>query len=837
MQVAGEVPEKKDLNVADDEHDLVEQTGETGMHDIEVGKGALKRLAEDTYDSDDVAIREILTNAETACKLAVKQEGDRYSPVIEVEYQHNGVLTVRDNGIGMTTAVFDKVVRVATHTTNGDKGDVSGQMGMGLYSIRNITKDAEGDEGETGCTLSTHSRESGENYKVYMTDRGFNPIPGGLGENEYGTEINIPVKRDFGNEKVRDSVAKYAEYFDVPVLYTEYDEDDNEVFDEEYGNKNLEDQYPNDEFVAVYEDDCVKVVSTEEAKEQTLLCNAPINRNDPGTRSYHSSGTYQREAKYPWDLKIKHEDGREWENGFDLPKPTSDRDRLSTNGETEFFKAVSAKAKEAHYDKIAEIFEDIGTAKELIEFAGSNPAEFGILSDVVNSITRYSQSPDGMIDRVEDEVGVTITRDVAKILVHLHDDMDHAKRKYKPSKKSSRDEKKVWEVIQGVGEDADVYMGKSISRKKTKAVWNLHEDNEVVRLEQGTTYEEMEETFGWKKLKDVDIDEHKDELSESVLSEINAGSNSGKDAAERDIVVRLGTKDKVKLSARDLVDKLKSAHSTSTGSSRGVKIGYSEYVDKVVIFPPNSDHSISSWHKFFSDNAVTVAAATVGTKMVEEYLQENAPDNAIMHIDDISTNAKDVEVTTTEGNVTLGDEKDRLLLHLISDEKLLQRFRDDDVMENMEEFVNEQFNLRSIDDEDTDILYAPVHHKAAIQLKVGMKEMRISVYGPDVDMYKFASKKSTSSHGKGFNAETSEELYVIGRFDKWNKKSSEVVSMRKAARKDGETVLPLVDMMTKFHDNDIEPVSESPGEVELKINGKQTSLGETVAPNSSVADD
>lgn len=831
IQKAGEVAEKKDLDVADDNHDLVSRTGETGTHEIEIGEGAIKRLAEDEYDRDDVGIREPLMNSETACILAEKQEGDSYTPVIEVEYQHNGVLSIRDNGIGITTEVFDKVLRVATYTTNADDSEVSGQMGMGIYATRNITEnpDEGEDEDSTGCMITTHSRETDENYKMYMTDRGFDPVPGGMGDDEYGTRIEIPIKKGFSDSDVRHAVSRYSEFLDVPVIYTEYDKDGNEVYDEEYGNKNLEDQYGDDDFVAIYEDEYVKVVSTSSSNEKTTLCNAIIGRNDPGGKSYRSAGVHKRKAKEPWDLKIKHEDGREWEDGVYLPEPTSDRDRLSTNGNEDFFEKASKKVRQAYYDELSDAFEEFNSTEDIAEFAGERPQLFEIVAKSVNNMTsNYNPDADSLKGKIKRRIGVQLDLEVVEALILLQDDMDYGKRGRSPNRKSSRGERKRWKVMAGVGEDADVYMGKSINESKAKVAWELHEDNEVVRIE--SSYEEMEDAFGWKKLKNISPEEHRDSLSDDLKSKIDASSNSGKPAAERKVVIRTSNTQTIKLTAKEIAQKLREG---------GVTFKFGPTVSKIVMFPPDTDENITRWDGFFGDSAVDVGAMSVGTKMVQDYLNEHTSNDSIMHIDQLVTNASEVEVTTTEGDVEIGEEKDRLLLHLIEDDDLLERFREDDVMEEMQTFVNEedQISLRSIDDDDTDILYAPVSHDASVQLQAGLKEMNVSVFAPNIKTYKFASTEELKSYGDGFFVKTNDEMYVVARLNKWDSDGDEMSNLRIAARKSDYSIIPLVDMMSKYHDNGVEPVTEGAGRVDLTINGKQASLGETKAPNPQVADD
>lgn len=861
-----QVPEKnveeKNLNVSDDEHALVNHTGETGTHEIEVETEAvIDRIAEDTYDRDNVAIRELIANGETACKQAAEMMGDDYTPSIELEYTKGETLIVYDNGIGIEAAVFDQVFRHIARSTNRDDGDVSGQMGMGVYSIRNIIEDG------ASCTITTRSRRSEEEYKMYMHDGGFEPIPGGFQEpNRHGTQFEIPVKDSFGSYEIKRAVEKYGEFTDVQVILEIYDSDGNLEYEEDYPEKNLEDVYGDEDFYYIYEDEFVKAVGSDAAKTNTLLVNMPIKRNDP---MYSHDSTPSREARHKWDLKIKQENGAiyigEDEDGNDLsglvpvpsndyeqmnperkdgfipedevpssvirlPEPTSDRDRLTRGDLKSFYNEISENLREVYYDEIGDLFGEIDSTDDVLEMAKERSSDFMLVVEAINALNSYRYSNDELADRIEEKTGGSISEEVVELIIHTGNHVSYAPRNSSnPSKKKYRDRRRIRKVLTGVGDSGDVYMAKSVNTKKAKVVWDLDDNNQIVALKTGTDYKSYEERYGWKKLKDVTVSEVKDELSDDVkeLVESKSSSNAGKDAGERKINLRRSSSNSRKLKASTIAETLTKAHSKN--NCKGIKVTYGSYINKVIIFPPSADESVTNWYDFIAAIDSNYAVATVNTKMVTKYLKENAPDDSIMHIDDILTNAEDIEVTTTEGDVKLGEESDRLVLHTVRNEDLLERFRDDDIMERMQSYVEgDDFQLKRYyqlddDEEKPDPLYAPISRDAGLQIKAGINNMDIRVMD-FVSTYKFS--ESPKNYTRWDNSAVA---YINFRLNEWENNSLEMEFLRKGASKgDVEQTLNVVDMMAKFHDAGIEPLSEESGKVDFTVNGQQASLGETV---------
>lgn len=812
--------EEDELGISGDEHALVSETGEEGSLDIEVEVGAvIDRIAEDTYDNDNVAIRELVANAETACKVASKTESD-YTPVIEIEYQVDGTLRVYDNGVGIESRVFDKVVRHIARTTTANEGDMSGQMGMGMFSVRNIMEDG------AKCTITTRSRKTDEEYKMYMKSTEFEPIPGGFTEDgKYGTEFVIPVKDRFDESKIRHSIKKYTEFMDVPVIYTMYDRNGDREFQEEYGQKNFEDQYDDGSITVTYEDEYVKAVMSSDAEQKTTLCNMPIARNDNNGRSYRSGGgCWTRQAPMKWDLKVKHEDGRVWDvdhpkmdiDEIRCPEPTSDRDRLSTHTEEDkFFKAVSIKLREEYKDVIGESLQKVDTKQSILDLVENNPNEFHLVNKAVAEIREYGMNPNRLQEKAKEEMDADIEEEAAELLFEINDkDVEIAPRgTSQPNKKDNRNTIDLDEVLIKA-RDGRVFMGKTVNKLKAKVAWDMDDGNQVVRLDRTQSYEKYERLFGWDKLKNIDVDEEKDDLSANLqeIIETSAASNANKDAKSRKVVVR--RRKKAKLRVDNIVEQLNEGELKTTSYKSGG--------DSLILFGYDSDKKISKWERWLGK--VGTHGATISTRMVEDYLEQHADDDSIMHIDKLANDAKEIEVTTTEGDVKLGENNDRLILHAIHTEELLERFRQDDLMEEMQNIVEDKFGYKF--DGDTEPLYAPIPRDGGLQLETGIKDMKITVIDYDSN-YDFRGCSTTIDE---FNSTA--EVFTVARLKNWDKDSDEVQFIREAANFNDETeVLNPIDMYAVFHDAGVKPVDDMAGEVDLEVNGHQASLGETAAPD------
>jgi len=270
-------------------------------------KSLIRQVADELYQSWEATIREYLANAETAC-LRVQNYidtgesamfdgdlivSDEYEPKIEVTWDASEQsLIIRDNGIGMSSYVLDNVFRKIGNTTSRDDGQYSGNFGQGVLSFAKLIGI------DNSMLMTTHSRLSDENYSAYVSLAGPEPLMGKLPENEYGTKFQMTPKEEYD---IREAIKRYAEWMRVPVIYREFDENGVETFNEDWGDKKLDDKYSDTEIVIRFDsmDEYFKAYCSDSARKETLLLSMPIERNN----------TLSAQVPFDMDVRILDESG------------------------------------------------------------------------------------------------------------------------------------------------------------------------------------------------------------------------------------------------------------------------------------------------------------------------------------------------------------------------------------------------------------------------------------------------------------------------------------------------------------------------------------------------
>lgn len=267
----------------------------------------IRQVADDLYDSWELTVREYLANAETAC-LKVKRHvenpedspfddmiaDESYEPAVEVTWDKSEQkLTIQDNGIGMAAVEVDQVFRYIGRSAARDLGTMSGAFGMGALSFSKFIGE------DNMMVMMSHSRLNDDNASYLVTLAGVEPIRGSLGKDEYGTKFTLDQKKQ--DMEIRQAVERYAEMMRVPVLYRELDEDGKEIFNEDWGDKRLYDDYE----PGKYADEFVKPGAFEaymspSSTNRTLLLSMEIDRGNDSTFN----------APYPFDVRILDESGK-----------------------------------------------------------------------------------------------------------------------------------------------------------------------------------------------------------------------------------------------------------------------------------------------------------------------------------------------------------------------------------------------------------------------------------------------------------------------------------------------------------------------------------------------
>lgn len=899
--------QSEDLQAADENHPLNQaRGGETGSINQKVeDEVMLDYISDKIYGGPEATVREYLANAETACVRAAEQmlreEMDPtdedflvehpenpdvmvrkpaqqildaasevgYNATIQVEWHRDDdLLIIQDNGIGFTPREVTDIMAWAGRSGVRDRGDVSGQFGMGLMSW------VKASDKKGAMTMVTRTRRTDvpgwaqESFGTYIKLTDQDPVDGmKLPEGQYGTRFEIPLDPDlqdeFGrrrddNPVIRKWVIKYAENMRIPVTYDEY-EDGATSYDEEYGGNELVD----DDFGgALLEMDRPGFYAAcyPDSSSETLLLSMDIDRNGGNPRNApwsvdvrfrnengmvvsgpNAGKTPVSEAEYT-ELKddqkhrfVKEDDVQT--DDITLPIPTADRDRLQRQSQGQFWDWLGEQFQDEYKELLRDVIDDVDGADNLLKMAEDEPSRFSFLMTGLTNQRGYgNKTASNLQDRFEKELNHTFSEEECELLLDLLDSISLAPRgRSGVSKKNQRKTEKVWRIHrQAVGDGGQVFMGKSINEDRCEVAWNSHDSNQVVKLEQGESYSSWKDTFGWTELKEVplslddDDDDTQFEIPDNFSASQNSKSNAGKPPEDRDLTIRQdkGQKKSRNYSVAEIEQTLEEANDDKR-DTRGLKISYSGYVDNVVLFPSDTDENVSDWYDLaWGDRAVATCI-----KKVYEYLKD-VP--GIMHIDDLIQDSMQVSLETNEGTKTVAEAGDRLLIHVVDDE-YLERFRDDTVMQTIADHLTEwvpknegkisySYSTPSAVKEKG-FIYAPVDLGSWKKLNAGNIETQTLVIGGH-------QSPRGGTHSYSFKSDVT--LYAVGRLHEWDG-SDEVTAVKEVTdRNDPEVGLSVVDTLAMLHDNGVQPSSVLDDDIEVSVTEKQQTLDDATDDDSAV---
>ena len=176
---------------------------------FEIEYGVVMDQLSKIYKSWKSTIREYIANAESACMSASRMDPE-YIPQINIDYNPgSGMLTIADNGVGMSKKIFMEVFRYFGRSRNAFDPTISGMFGLGAKSFVMLV----GDKGS--MVIHTKSRETGECYKMYARKVGFDVLP--HEDRGYGTSFTFIHDPGFNQVDVLKAIAEFSRYVRVPV--------------------------------------------------------------------------------------------------------------------------------------------------------------------------------------------------------------------------------------------------------------------------------------------------------------------------------------------------------------------------------------------------------------------------------------------------------------------------------------------------------------------------------------------------------------------------------------------------------------------------------------------
>jgi len=209
----------------------------------------LELLTHSIYSNKDIFLRELISNASDAIdKARIRSltdteylEDDTNFEIRITSDEENHIITIEDNGIGMTR---DEVVaNIGTIAKSGtkdfleklektkDENSLIGQFGVGFYSVFMVAEKVE---------LETKSFDSKTSVIWISEGKGTFELSDGK-RKKRGTKITIFLKKDESeyakNYKLRELIKKHSNYIGVPIMLPEY-QDPKEKKEEKFSQVN-----------------------------------------------------------------------------------------------------------------------------------------------------------------------------------------------------------------------------------------------------------------------------------------------------------------------------------------------------------------------------------------------------------------------------------------------------------------------------------------------------------------------------------------------------------------------------------------------------------------------
>lgn len=684
-----------------------------------------KRLAEDIYRGREAGIREPLTNAVTSV-IRATNEGyldDEEEGIILIELHDRGnsqVLTLRDNGVGITKDEVDRVVTQIGKSTTRSATHLTGQFGMGFLATWMLAGGTDG-----GFVMHSNPRGVDEEpFKGIWDSNGFTVIDnnmdtvGGLGEDEYGVEFEIFVDQSIRKDELVEWIDRYCEWTRVPVLFRKFEEDG--VVDEEYPPKNLMDKYEeieseegdsasdlgysivgNDEF-RYYELEhnaftavCSNLVErrsgirTGNSLDKCILMDVPIQK--PWRRSDAPLKTLELRIHYETPMVVDgpHEGmfvvtdaenpdslGNDYISRSELttndivtPFPTGTRDMLQDD--TGFIEWLNEKFYEMYYSDIASIIQRVDTLDEYCSLSDDEVRDFhNVMDEVSDAYTLSHQS----ISNIKSRTNTDFSTNFQSILSELQNSYVSVAPEGVSgvSRNENRDEKQLRDVVRDVyNTDSNVYMAHRITQESAEFVWASEANHYVVRVA-SKNQDKYKDSLGWKELSSLDFESDL-EMDDSTRMKFTEDATQISD--ERVNVHIDSYSNTIATTAGELKETVSATETIGTGDN--------EYkLEKLIIFQ-RTGHNISDNEQMVSDNIGTVSVG----KDVYEYLKDTenvwTADYALDY---------ELTVPTSDGTVyTLTEESvdDEVVIHIV-DEETANDFRDENVMSSVQNWLREE---------------------------------------------------------------------------------------------------------------------------------------------------
>ncbi|PJZ24732.1 molecular chaperone HtpG [Leptospira hartskeerlii] len=184
------------------------------------------------YSEKDIFLRELVSNACDAIaklkKVSLNEEfegGTDYRIDLDFD-QETRILTIQDNGIGMTDEEVNRYINqiafsgaeefVKKYQSEGDKPEIIGHFGLGFYSSFMVSSKVK---------IETKSYKKGSVPVIWESESGTEFTLKAGERSERGTKISLYLDGDSGEYldswKLKELVRKYCDFLPVPIFVKE----------------------------------------------------------------------------------------------------------------------------------------------------------------------------------------------------------------------------------------------------------------------------------------------------------------------------------------------------------------------------------------------------------------------------------------------------------------------------------------------------------------------------------------------------------------------------------------------------------------------------------------
>ena len=592
-----------------------------------------------------------------------------YDPTIEIDlYRDEREIVIEDNGIGMTVKEFNDAYNSTFDSGSSIDGDTGGKWGIGAMTFGAIT----GKQGGMEVTSRTRRPDAKdydyEGIKAYTYLAGFDPMPSDDIDDDFrGTRFDVPIQESVNMDKFLSWTRKYASKLAVPVLYQEH----------EAGRNREKEEFGGQPFAEAFGETPPVVI--DRPGEFTLIAgpDLPNSYKDPDTWlvGMEIDRNTKKKVKSFWKVlihihdeqgkivmgphrgeyrnEVEKREGKLHELDAPMPEPTTDRDRLQRDDETErFFAMLSEMVKDAEMQKVSDIADKMRDADHPTDVIRNDSQSWELFYRMVDyhgyNATKYRNKFDKFVD---DHAELSEwDNELREQVFRLFEDVSYAgKQCHAPHQKSSRTERMLGKILSSTPPER-VFMGKTINEDKYKVVHDTFDDPAVISISDASIgYDQFEDIFGFQRLNDVPMqqsDDHDFEVSDAIHSRHKRKKATSNDGGKADNIDGVTLKFRTNKKTQS-IDKRVTIGTLTDKLDDGIHMWGHKYV---ILFPRSGDANISDHYSMQAYGAIA-SCSTDEFDVLSEY-------DRVVSYEEFNEMSENAVMATSDGAMTAAELSD-----------------------------------------------------------------------------------------------------------------------------------------------------------------------------------